>query len=176
MIEFDNVLYVRRTEDAMYIRYKEQKEEHLIPFTKVLTDDKNQEFMALCDKIENNNEIEYEKAVMWKYIVKDDKNKTPAEKVYFNKYNKVYSNGHICIYKTGVDGKWCIWNRQKPFSTGSCVVKSTNYPGHIAAILEARRIPDAPNNKNLLSALIILTTDNRYKRRLNNVWHNIFNE
>ena len=173
MLDYNSILYIRRTNDTMYYRLKDSKTEIELPFETVLSYDKNIEFVEHCERLENNNNLNSETG-LWKYIKSDTNNR--AEKVYYTKYDKVYSNGTICIYKTKISNYWIVWNRNKSYNTGSCVVKSKNYPGHIPAILEVKRIPDQAGNKNLLSALIILTTDESYKKRLNKVWYKIFNE
>ena len=125
--ESKDFLYVRRTNDSMYFRLKEEKQEHELPFETVLSYDKNIEFLDICSYIENNHNL-YPEIALWKYIKVNVKDTAPAEKIYFTKYDKVYTNGTICIYKTKVPDHWVIWNRTKPYNTGSCVVKSKNYP------------------------------------------------
>ena len=176
LIDYNNVLYFRRNEICMYVRFKDEKTEHVLPFERVLSYDKDEEFYEHCSKLEAcySDSIIPERFNMWKYI-SDDETQIPHKiKTYFTKHDKVYSNGIINIYKTQYDNKWVIWSRCKPFSSGSCVVKSNNAPMHIPAIMSCKRVPAPPINRNLIASLIILTDDDSYKKRLNNVWCSLF--
>ena len=177
-IDYNNVLYFRRNENCMYVRFKNEKTEHVLQYETVLSYDKDAEFFNYCEKLEEcyKDEIKEERYNMWKYI-SDDSTPIPHKtKTYFTKHDKVYSNGTINIYRTPYSNKWVIWSRNKPFSSGSCVVKSNKPPMHIPAIMSCKRVPAPPVNRNLISSLIILTNDESYKKRLNNVWHDLFDK
>ena len=167
VLDYEDILFLRRGNDCFYVRYKgDNKTEFCLPFSSLLEWDKNIEFYNYCKKLEEAQGLELapEKTNYYKFIRKDD---GTDEKVYFNKYDLVYSNGNILIFKTKIDNRYVVWNRAKGiFETASCVVKSHKIPQHLAAILSVKRIPDQPT-RSMLRSLMTLTSDDSYKARLN---------
>ena len=91
VLNYEDILFMRRGEDCFYVRYKgANKTEFCIPFSSLLEWDKSMEFYDHCKKLEESQgEVLYpEKTNYYKFIRKDD---GTDEKVYFNKYDLVYS-------------------------------------------------------------------------------------
>ena len=170
VLNYEDVLFLRRGEDCFYVRYKgNNKTEFCIPFTSLLEWDKSIEFYNYCKELEKAQGLTLypEKTNYYKFIKKDD---GTEEKVYFNKYDICYSNGSIVIFKTKVENRYVVWNKAKGnYDTASCVVKSHRIPQHLAAILSVNRIPDQPT-KSMLTSLMILTPDKDYKAKLNDCY------
>ena len=167
VLDYENVLFLRRGNDCFYVRYKGvNKTEFCIPFSSLLEWDKAHEFYDHCAKLEEAQGLELfpEKTNYYKFIRKDD---GTNEKVYFSKFDVCYSNGSLIIFKTKIQNRYVVWNRAKGiFESASCVVKSHKIPQHLAAILSVNRIPDQPT-KSMLKSLMVLTPNADYKNRLN---------
>ena len=170
VLNYEDILFLRRGDDCFYVRYKgNNKTEFCIPFSSLLEWDKNLEFYNHCKELEKAQDLDLwpEKTSYYKFIRLND---GTDEKVYFNKYDIVYSNGNVLIFKTKIENRYVVWNRAKGiFETASCVVKSHKIPQHLAAILSVKRIPDQPT-KSMLTSLMILTPDGDYKNRLNDCY------
>jgi hypothetical protein len=167
-LDYENILFLRRSDDCFYVRYKNSKTEFCIPFNSLFSFDRDREFYDYCKELEKYHDVtETDKTNYWKYISDDDR---VNHKTYFTKYDIVYSNGTILIYKTPIKNRWVIWNKAKgKFETSSTVVLSKNIPVHIPAIMSVKRIPDQPN-KSILGTLMILTDSETYKKRLNDMY------
>ena len=87
LIDYSNVLYFRRNDNCMYVRFKDEKTEHVLQFETVLSYDKDYEFFSHCEKLEAyyKDSINEERYNMWKYISDDDTPIPHKTKTYFTR-------------------------------------------------------------------------------------------